>query len=150
MEAESYADDETSSFINENFVPVEAHIKERPAYFHRFDAVWTPTVLVLDPDGTERLRIEGYLPKDEFRAQLEMGLARVAFMRKRWADAEQRYAAVVERYPDSKVAPEAVYWRGVSRYKATNDHTALGDVPGQLEEKYADSVWALKALPWSH
>jgi len=131
-------------------VPVEAHIKERPAYFHRFDAVWTPTVLVLDPDGTERLRIEGYLPKDEFRAQLEMGLARVAFMRKRWADAEQRYAAVVERYPDSKVAPEAVYWRGVSRYKATNDHTALGDVPGQLEEKYADSVWALKALPWSH
>lgn len=131
-------------------MPVEAHIKERPAYFHRFDAVWTPTVLVLDPDGTERLRIEGYLPKDEFRAQLEMGLARVAFMRKRWADAEQRYAAVVERYPDSKVAPEAVYWRGVSRYKATNDHTALGDVPGQLEEKYADSVWALKALPWSH
>ena len=131
-------------------MPVEAHIKEHPAYFHRFDAVWTPTVLVLDPDGTERLRIEGYLPKDEFRAQLEMGLARVAFMRKRWADAEQRYAAVVERYPDSKVAPEAVYWRGVSRYKATNDHTALGDVPGQLEEKYADSVWALKALPWSH
>lgn len=131
-------------------MPLGAHIKEHPAYFHRFDAVWTPTVLVLDPEGEERLRIEGYLPRDEFRAHLEMGLARVAFMGKRWADAEQRYAQIVERYPDSKVAPEAVYWRGVSRYKATNDHTALGEVPEQLKGKYSDSVWALKALPWSH
>ena len=131
-------------------MPLGAHIKERPAYFHRFDAVWTPTVLVLDADGTERLRVEGYLPKDEFRAQLEMGLARVAFMHKRWADAEQRYARVFERYPDSKAAPEAVYWRGVSRYKATNDHTALGEVAEQFRHKYQDSVWALKASVWGH
>jgi len=139
-----------SNFINENFVPVEAHIKEHPAYFHRFDAVWTPTVLVLDSDGTERFRIEGYLSKDEFRAHLKMGLARVAFMRKRWADAEQRYAQIVERYPDSKAAPEAVYWRGVSHYKATNDHTALGEVAEQLKQKYSDSAWALKASVWAH
>jgi Tetratricopeptide repeat len=138
-----------SSFINENFMPVEAHIKERPAYFHRFDALWTPTVLILDSDGVERLRIEGYLPKDEFRAHLELGLARVAFMRKQWADAERRYAEVVERYPDSKAAPEAIYWRGVSHYKATNDHTVLGQIPEQLTERYADSIWALKASVWS-
>ncbi len=128
---------------------VEAHIKEHPAYFHRFDAVWTPTVLVMDSDGVERSRIEGYLPKEEFRAELETGLARVSFMNKQWADAERRYAQVVERYPDSKVAAEAVYWRGVSHYKATNDHTVLGEVPAQLKEKYSDSVWALKASVWS-
>jgi hypothetical protein len=139
-----------SNFINENFVPVEAHIKERPAYFHRFDAAWTPTVLVLDPNGVERLRIEGYLPKEEFRAHLEMGLARVAFMHKRWADAERRYGQVAERYPDSNVAPEAVYWRGVSHYKATNDHTVLGEVASMLGERYPDGVWALKASVWSH
>jgi Tetratricopeptide repeat len=131
-------------------VPLEAHIKERPAYFHRFDAVWTPTVLVLDPEGTERLRLEGYLPRDEFRAHLEMGLARVAFMRKRWADAEQWYDGVVERYPDSKAAPEAVYWRGVCRYKRTSDHAALGEVADEFKQKYQDSAWALKASVWSH
>jgi hypothetical protein len=130
-------------------VPLEAHIKEHPAYFHRFGAVWTPTILILDSEGTERLRVEGYLPRDEFRAHLEMALARVAFMHKKWDEAERRYAQVVERYPDSKVAPEAVYWRGVSRYKQTNDHTVLGEVPGQLNEKYPDSVWALKASVWS-
>ena len=131
-------------------MPLEAHIKERPAYFHRFDALWTPSVLILDSDGKERWRIEGYLPKDEFRAQLELGLARVAFINKQWAEAERRYADVLERYPESKSAPEALYWKGVSHYKATNDHAVLGELPEQFKEKYPESVWALKTAAWSH
>ena len=107
-------------------------------------------MLVMDPNGNERLRIEGYLPKDEFRAHLEMGLARITFMRKQWEEAERRYAQIVEHYPDSKVAPEAVYWKGVSQYKRTNDHNALGEVPKLLNETYSDSVWAVKASVWSH
>ena len=107
-------------------------------------------MLILDPNGRERYRIEGYLPPDEFRAQLEMGLARVAFMSKDWADAERRYAAVLDRYPDSKSAPEALYWKGVSSYKLTNDHTVLGELPGQFEQKYPDSLWAIKTAAWVH
>lgn len=107
-------------------------------------------MLILDPNGTERLRIEGYLPRDEFRAQLELGLARVAFMSKHWADAEQRYASVLERFPNTQAAPEALYWKGVSRYKATNDHNVLGELPGQFREKYPNSIWALKTAAWEH
>lgn len=107
-------------------------------------------MLILDSNGKERYRIEGYLPKDEFRAQLELGLARVAFMNKHWSDAEQRYTAILDRYPDSKAAPEALYWKGVSHYKLTNDHTILGELPGLFKEKYADSIWALKTAAWSH
>jgi hypothetical protein len=130
-------------------VPLSAHIKEHPVYFHRFDAVWTPSVLILDWNGVERFRLDGYLPKDEFRAQLELGLASVSFMNKNWADAERRYASLLERYPDSKAAPEALYWKGVSHYKATNDHTILGELPGMFRDKYPDSIWALKTLAWT-
>ena len=131
-------------------MPLEAHIKEHPAYFHRFDALWTPSIIILDPNGKERFRIEGYLPKDEFRAQLELALARVAFTSKKWADAERRYAEVLERYPNSKSAPEALYWKGVSHYKATNDHAVLGELPGMFQERYPDDVWALKTAAWVH
>lgn len=117
-------------------------------YFHRFDALWTPTTLVLDSKGTERHRIEGYLPNDEFRAQLELGLARVAFMGKNWAEAERRYAEVLEHYPDSKSAADALYWRGVSNYKKTNDHTVLSKVAEEFKQKYSDSLSALKSTPW--
>ena len=103
----------------------------------------------MDSEGVERERLEGYLSKEEFRAFLEMGLGRVAFMHKKWADAEQRYAGVVEHYAETVAAPEAIYWRGVSHYKATNDHTVLGEVARQLKEKYPDSVWAEKASVWA-
>ena len=102
-------------------MPLEAHIKEHPAWFKRFDALWTPTILVMDAGGVERYRIEGYLPKNWFRARLEMGLGRVAFMHKKWADAEKTYAGVAENYAETAVAPESIYWSGVSHYKATSD-----------------------------
>ena len=51
LDAESYEDQKTAEFIGHNFLPVKAHIKEHPARFHRFDAVWTPTVLLLDSES---------------------------------------------------------------------------------------------------
>lgn len=107
-------------------------------------------MIVMDANGVERARLEGYLSRIEFRAWLEMGLARLAFMKKRWEEAEAKYSEVVERYADTSLAPEAVYWRGVCQYKRTNDHTVLGQVPEQLNARYKDSVWALKASVWGH
>ena len=104
----------------------------------------------MNSSGKERWRIEGYLPKNEFRAQLELGLARISLMDKHWADAEQRYAQIIEQYADTAAAPEAVYWNGVSRYKKTNDHALLGGVAEELGAKYPESVWALKAIVWAH
>ena len=127
---------------------MKAHIKEHPAWFHRFDAVWTPTVLLLDGDGRERARIEGYLPKDDFVAALESGLGRIAFVQKKYADAERWYDGVVSRFGNSHSAPGALYWRAVSHYKATNDHTVLGKVAEELRTAYPSSVWASKAIPW--
>ena len=136
------------SFIEENFVPLGVHVKENPKNFHRFDAVWTPTILILDPEGNERWRLEGYLPKEEFQAHLEMGLGRLAFIRKDWADAERRYATVIEKYPDSLLAPQAVYYRGVSRYSASHDGAELGRTGKELHEKYPDTEWQLRSIPW--
>lgn len=130
-------------------MPLSAHIKENAKNFHRLDVVWTPTVLVLDAGGKERSRLEGYLSPDEFRAFLEMGLARVAFMKKDWAEAERRYGRVADEYPDSSFAPEAVYYRGVSRYSASHEGSELAAVARTLKGKYQDSVWAMKSDPWS-
>ena len=103
----------------------------------------------MDPEGEERWRLEGYLSRDEFRADLEMGLARVAFMKKDWADAERRYAEILERYPNSKFAPEAIYYKGVSRYSASHDGAELAAVAKTFDEKYQDTAWAMRSRPWS-
>jgi hypothetical protein len=112
---------------------VKAHIKENPTWFHRFEAVWTPTVLLLDSDGKERVRLEGYLPNSDFLAALESGLGRIAFVQKKYVDAEGWYDDVVARFGQSHFAPEASYW---------------GDVAEELRKTHPSSVWAAKAIPW--
>jgi hypothetical protein len=81
---------------------------------------------------------------------LEIGLARVTFMRKQWPDAEKIFAGLAERYANVGVAAEAIYWRAVCQYKATNDHTVLGPAAKELSEKYPGNEWTLKADPWAH
>lgn len=102
-------------------------------------------MLILDESGAERFRSEGYLPKQEFGAQLMLGLARNAFEQKRWDEAELWYDSVLERYDDTASAAEALYWKSVCRYKATNDHTWLTKINAGFRNKYQDSIWAEKA-----
>jgi hypothetical protein len=124
------------------------NIKERGAEFHRFDVNWTPAVLIMDSKGTERYRIEGYLPRDEFRAHLEMGLGRVAFKAKKWEEAERNYSRVSEEMPGSTCVSEALYWRAVCRYQSTHDPSPLVAVASELASRFPDSLWAKKAIPW--
>jgi hypothetical protein len=148
QDAESYEDQKTAEFIHENFLPLKPHIKEHPAWFHRFDAVWTPTVLLLDGEGKERARLEGYLPNNDFSAALRNGLGRIAFVHKKYSDAERWYGDVVARYGNSHFAPEAMYRRAVARYKATSDHAVLGRVAEELRNTYPSSLWMSKSIPW--
>jgi TolA-binding protein len=130
-------------------VPVKFHIRERQDMFDRFRAQWTPTQLVVDADGNEIYRIEGFLPTEDFLAQLEMGRARADFSAGRFREAERRFQSIVERRREARIAPEARYWAGVSAYKATNDSKALRETAVALRERWPDDEWTRKASVWS-
>ena len=134
--------------INDHFVPVKIHIKEQPQTFERFGAQWTPTFIVFDPEGHERRRFEGFLPAPELLGQLELGLGQVAFAHQRWDEAERRFRRVVDAYHDSDAAPEALYWAGVSKYKAGRTES-LAETARRFQEEFQDSVWAKKASVWA-
>jgi hypothetical protein len=51
------------------------------------------------------------------------GLGRIAFVHKKYADAERWYGACLGK-------------RAVARYKATSDHTVLGRVAEELQTTY--------------
>jgi len=109
---------------------------------------WTPVLIIADSGGTERHRFEGFLPVEEFLPQLELGLAKIAFAANRFDETERRFREIVERYPNSDVAPEALYWAGVSKYKGTGDAEALKETAAAVQSKYPNSVWAKKASVW--
>jgi len=140
------------SFVTQNFLPARIHVRENKAewerYSQRYGVQWTPAVLVVDPSGTERHRIEGFLPVEDFLAQLSLGLGQSAFARQQYAEAERHFREVVSRYGGTEAAPEALYWAGVAKYKASNDAAALGDTAAAFGRQYQQSSWAKKASVW--
>jgi TolA-binding protein len=147
-----YTDPRVVEFVTRHFVPVRIHVKHNADAFaklgEKFNAQWTPTILLVDASGEERHRIEGFLPLDDFLSQLSLGLAKAAFARKDHAAAERLYKEIVERYPATDAAPEAQYWTGVARYRATNDAGALKETAQAFDQRYSDSTWAKKASVW--
>ena len=141
-----------SQIIQQHFEPVRVNAISQSDLYQkmasRFDVNWTPTVLVLDAGGKERHRISGYLPPPSFAAQLLLGLGQAAFAAKKLDEAEKWFRQIVDKYPHTPEAPEAVYWAGVSKYKATGDAAALKATAQLFSDMYQDSTWATKASVW--
>jgi TolA-binding protein len=148
-----WPDERVVRFVNDNFIPARVHVKDDAAAFKKYgeqyNAHWTPTVLQLDPNGEEFHRMEGFLPVDDFLAQLMLGRAHMDFKQGKWAEAEKRFREIVDKLPKSDAAAEAMYWAGVSRYKATNDAAALKSTAQAFKQRYLDSSWAKKASIWA-
>ena len=147
-----WPDERVVRLVTGNFIPARVHVKDDAAdfkrYRQRFAALWTPTTLLLDSDGEERHRIEGFLPSNDFLSQVTLGLGHMAFKAERFAEAERWFKQVVEQFPDSDAAAEALYWAGVSRYKGAHDKNALAETAKAFEQRYQDSSWAKKASIW--
>ncbi|HEY3423109.1 MAG TPA: thioredoxin fold domain-containing protein [Methanocellaceae archaeon] len=143
-------DREVSKFITDNFVPLMYEVSEQASkdLMKRYEVQWTPTFVAADQKGDTVYRWEGYLPTDDFQAQMLMAEAKMAFKAENFSRAEKCYSAVAGKYPKSDTAPEAVYYLGVSRYKRTEDPSHLKNANEELKSKYPENVWTKKASVW--
>ncbi|MFQ5956240.1 MAG: tetratricopeptide repeat protein [Candidatus Brocadiales bacterium] len=145
MEAVTYPDANVTELINSRFVPLKLHVGKDIELVKRFDVLWTPTIVVAEADGTVHHRFTGFLPPEEYRAQLVFGIAKTDFDKGNYPEASTQFKTVVAQYPDCACAPEAQYWLGVSEFKRTGSADTMRAAWQELIEKYPDSVWATKA-----
>jgi TolA-binding protein len=110
----------------------------------RYRHVWTPDLRVLDVDGTELYRWNGYLPPAEFAPQLIAAVAHARLRRKEYEQAKALYEEVVRRFPTALVAAEARYYTGVSAYRASHNANDLLHAWHDLEKSNPESEWAVK------
>jgi TolA-binding protein len=143
-----YPEPRVAAFIDRNFIPVRLHVTH-PEAMARFNVQWTPTVIIMDSNGVERQRVEGFLEADDFLAQLQLGAAKVSFANNDFTISEQRFRELVDSLPTTDAAPEALYWAGVSKYKGSGDAGALGATAKAFAERYTDSSWARKSKIWA-
>ena len=147
-----WPDSRVERAVNRGFLPVRVHVRDDAdlyqTYSAKYGVEWTPTILMLDANGAERHRIEGFLPLEDFIPQLELGAARIAFSGGNFTDAAEQYNHIVDKHGDSDAAPEAQYWAGVARYKSSGDAAALGETAAAFKTRYSGSSWAKKSSVW--
>jgi len=147
MDAVAYPDKAVIDVIDENVVPVRAPFDAEPLAT-RFNVKWTPLLVILDADGKENHRSTGFLPPEELIPMILLARGKVHFTQGEWNPAITMLEKVVHEYGHSHAAPEAVYYRGVTRYKSTHKPEPLKEAYEKLQSAYPSSIWAKRALPY--
>ena len=111
----------------------------------RYGVKRTPTIIILDLDGNEHHRFVGYLPPEDFISQIILGKGKVEFDLDNYEQAMQCFQEILVRYPKADAAPEAQYYLGVAKYKASHDPKELKLGLEVLQRDYPKSEWTKKA-----
>ncbi len=146
MGAVTYPEPSVADAIHDRFVPIQINVGEHSSKpllecYHQF---WTPDFRILDSDGVELYRWNGYLPPFEFLAQLLAAQAHAYLRLQNNSGAAEIYQDLLERFPTSAIAPEAQYFLAVSKYKASGQPPDLMDNWKRLQRRYPNSVWRIK------
>ena len=145
----TYADAGVRRYLREHFILVKYNTKQPNEWFKRlngsFGHFWHPNLVVLDHHLTELRRSIGYLPPDDFMAELEAGRGMHALYHKRPGPALEILSRIAEERSTSHVAPEALYWGGVAAYRVTGSLTDLAQLWEQITVRYPDSDWRKRA-----
>jgi TolA-binding protein len=64
---------------------------------------------------------------------------------KKYAEAEFLFKSVFEQHPRSQFAPEALYYRGVSRYLSSHEVDELKEDWIMLQRFYPQSAWSQRS-----
>ena len=115
----------------------------------RYSVKWTPTIIILDAGGDEHHRFIGFLQPEDFIAQITLGKGKLAFNLDNFDQAIQCFQEILVGYPKTDAAPEAQYYLGVSKYKASHDPKELKLGLEALQRNYPQSEWTKKAQVYS-
>jgi len=115
----------------------------------RYSVKWTPTIIILDAGGDEHHRFIGFLQPEDFIAQITLGKGKLAFNLDNFDQAIQCFREILVGYPKTDAAPEAQYYLGVSKYKASHDPKELKLGLEALQRNYPQSEWTKKAQVYS-
>ena len=148
MDAVTFPEVAVANFITDRMIPLHVEVGAR-GLASDFRVVWTPTLIVLDYYGKEYQRTVGYLPPNEMVAMLLLGIGKVGLENNQFSEAVIQFNTLLNGHPTSSFAPEAVFLRGVARYKSSHTPGALKECYQQLLAEYPESAWTGRAEPYS-
>lgn len=147
MDAVTYPTESVVQFITENVIPLRIPSDSEPLATE-FKIKWTPTLIVLDWNGKEHSRTVGFMTPEELIPSVLLGIAKTYHELDMFNEAIADLEKIIQGYPQSDAAPEAIFYRGVCGYKITHDPKPLKQAYVRLQAEYPQSEWTKRALPY--
>ncbi len=142
----TYPQDFIVETIAEHAVPVQIDNSDmsNASLLRRIHHIWTPDVRVLDADGEELYRFDGFLPPSEFAARVLCAFGMAHLRLRQFDRAEALYVEVLRKYSTAYAAPEAQYYLGVTRYRKDPESDELLTQWANLCSRYPYSEYRVK------
>lgn len=147
MGAVTYSSGNVINAIHDEVVALQLPYDQEPQASD-YNVKWTPALFIIDPEGVEHHSTVGFLPPEEFIPFLLLGIAKSYFDLEKFEEAHAYLERIIEDYPQSLAAPEAVYRRGVTKYKMTHAVDGLVEAYETLQGRYPGSDWARRSEPY--
>jgi TolA-binding protein len=146
LDAVTYPQNAVKEAIDAHCVPLKIDNGDTATapILQKYRHIWTPDLHILEADGNELYRWNGYLPPFEFAPQLLAAVAQAHLRLKRFDSAIDMYEDVLKRFATSLVAPEAQYFLAVSKYRKTHESSELMRGWHELEKTFPASEWTVK------
>lgn len=125
-------------------VQVDNSKSQNNKLLHSIHHIWTPDIRILNHDGYELYRWDGFLPPPEFAARTLCGFGLAYLRLKRFDQAESAYVDVLKHFSTTYAAPEAQYYLGVSRYRRDPQSDELLNQWANLRSRYPLSEYRVK------
>ena len=150
MDTVTYPDANVQSDLVDSFVGLKIdQLARHPDYKAASlgqRVIWAPTFVFSDARGREIRRFVGWLPPENFRAELEFVRAYALYQNGDFPAAAALFDEVEQNYPQSPVAPECLYWGGTAAFLAgKKDWAALKQRWGRVAKDHPQTRFGMHA-----
>ena len=147
--SETLIDSKVQKLMEIEFIPLRYMVTENDELAKRYKIEWTSAFIVADNNGEELERWVGFLPPEDFIAQLELSEGLADFHAEKYSEADRCFEKVINEHQKAEVTPEAYYYLGVSRYKESGDASYLQKTWEIMRSNFPHNSWTKRASAWA-
>lgn len=138
----TYPDQKVEKDINEWFIPLKLDIIRDREVRRNFGAYWTPSIYFVDSKGNAYYHFNGYLPPEEFRIILRIGLTETIMPRGRYDDIINIIDQDIDDFKNNSLLPKLLIQRELARYIKTKDNSLLRKTLKEVQKDFPDTIEA--------
>jgi thioredoxin-related protein len=142
LEAATYKNQKVIDEMSEWFVLLKLDLIKDREVRKMLGAYWTPAMYFLDQNGNSYYHFNGYLPADEFRAMMRLGIAETIMPRGRYDDIIKTIHKDLDELKLTSFYPKLLVARETARYIKIKDNSQLRKTLKEIQSTHPNSTEA--------